>query len=248
MVLKALLTGCALLAIGCAGRPANEPVLRVAVASSLRFAMEALESSFEKALPEIEIEATYGASGAFFAQLENGAPFDVFLSADVEYPTALADRGLTASGSFLYATGRLVAWSPGDGMDGWQDPSIRKIAIANPRLAPYGRAAEEALQFLAVPTKGKLVLGDSVAQALHFAQSGAADVALVAESLLHAPQLADAGRSWPIPPKAYRPIAHAGVILSSSGKPAAAEAFRDFLLSPEGQTVLARLGFGPPES
>lgn len=210
--------------------------------------MGEIETAFETAHPEIAVEATYGASGAFYAQLESRAPFDIFLSADLEYPQALARNGLAAGDSFRYAAGRLVAWAPEDAARGLADPLIRKIAIANPRLAPYGRAAEEALRQLQIQTDGKLVLGDSVAQTLQFAQSGAADIALVAESLLHAPQLQGKGRAWPIPAEAHQPIEHAGVVLAWARDLAAAEAFRDFLLGAAGQEILSRYGFAPPES
>ena len=210
--------------------------------------MEELVEAFETVHPGTAVESTYGASGVFYSQLESRAPFDVFLSADLEYPEALARNGLTSGDSFRYAAGRLVAWAPADGADGLQDPTIRKIAIANPRLAPYGRAAEEALRYLEIDTDGKLVLGDSVAQALQFAQTGAANLALVAESLLHAPQLQGEGRSWSIPSEAYQPIEHAGVVLAGARDLEAAHAFRDFLLSAAGQEILGRYGFGPPES
>ncbi len=248
MKLRGMLIALGLIGWGCASAPVEQPPLRVAVASSLRFAMEALAPAFEKAHPKVKVEPTYGASGAFFAQLASRAPFDVFLSADVDYPAELTQKGLTQGESFRYAAGRLVAWAPADGAAGLDDPAIRKIAIANPRLAPYGRAAEDALASLGVDTAGKIVQGDSVAQTLQFAQTGAADIALVAESLLAAPELEGQGRSWPIPSKAYRPIEHAGVILSWTRDPAAAAAFRDFLLSPAGQEILGRYGFAPPES
>ncbi len=248
MTLRGLLVAIGLIGWGCTSAPVEQAPLRLAVASSLRFAMEELAPAFEKAHPGVPIKPTYGASGAFYAQLESRAPFDLFLSADLDYPAALARNGLSTGESFRYASGRLVAWAPSDGAAGLDDVSIRKIAIANPRLAPYGRAAEEALTFLHVDTAGKLVLGDSVAQTLQFAQTGAADIALVAESLLAAPELEGQGRWWPIPSEAYRPIDHAGVILNGAQDAVAAEAFRDFLLSPVGQEILGRYGFAPPES
>ena len=248
MRLHGLLLGLALAGLGCSSARVEEHTLRVAVASSLRFAMEELAAEFERGHPQIDLEPTYGASGAFFAQLESRAPFDVFLSADLEYAEALQRKGLTHGDSFRYATGKLAAWASENGADGLDDPSIRKIAIANPRLAPYGRAAEQALAHLGIETEGKIVQGDSVAQALQFAQSGAADIALTAESLLYAPQLQGVGRSWSIPTEAYEPIEHAGAILAWARDMAAAEAFRDFLLGPNGREILGRYGFAPPES
>ncbi|MBI1357671.1 MAG: molybdate ABC transporter substrate-binding protein [Acidobacteria bacterium] len=257
-MLRGLLIAVALCGLACSSGPGGGDKLAVAAASSLRFAMGEIETAFEQAHPAIDLEPTYGSSGAFFAQIESRAPFDVFLSADADYPQALEAKNLTRGRAFRYASGRLAVWAGEDSAAvgavdaaaALGDSAVRHVAIANPRLAPYGRAAEEALAHLGLTeaVRDKLVLGDNVAQTLQFAETGAADVALVAESLLRGSSDAPEGQSWPLPEGSYAPIAHAGAILTGAKDPAAAEAFRDFLLSAPGQAILARYGFGPPES
>ena len=231
--------------------------LRVAAAANLKFALDAGVSEFRKSHPDIDVKVTYGSSGNFVAQIENAAPFDLFLSADVEYPEKLAARGLTIPGSdFVYGFGRIVVWVrkessldiAGRGLSALAEPSVKKVAMANPRHAPYGRAAEAALQSLGVwdSVKEKLVLGENITQTAQFVQSGAADAGIVALALVLAPDMAAAGRWAEIPSSAYPPMPQGGVILKSAASPDAARAFRDYLLGPEGRAVLARFGFTLP--
>src|SRR5262249_17486467 len=157
------------------------------------FALDEVAQAFRERNPHIDAKITYGASGTFFAQLSNRAPFDLYLSADVEYPRKLVKEGLADHDSeFLYAVGHLVVWvprlSPVDveklGAKALLDPSIKKVAIANPRTAPYGRGATAALESLGVyqEVKDKLVLGENIAQAAHFVQSNSADAGVLALS------------------------------------------------------------------
>ena len=152
------------------------------------------------------MEIAYGSSGNFFAQIGNRAPFDVFLSADVEYPRRLVSAGIGPANSvFTYAVGRLVVWvpagSPLDPATALRDPRVKHVAIANPQHAPYGRAAQAALRSLGLyqSVEPKLVLGENIAQTLQFVESGAADAGIVALSLALAPPVRARGRYWEIP-------------------------------------------------
>ncbi len=233
--------------------------LRVAAAANLRYVLEEVVRAFRLRHPDVAVEVVYGSSGNFYAQVVNRAPFDLFLSADVEYPERLEAQGLTRPGSlFRYAVGALVLWVPRDspvevdrrGMEALRDPAVRRIAIANPRHAPYGRAAVAALKHFGLydAVADKLVYGETINQAAQFVQSGAADVGILALSLVLEPALRGGGRYWKMPAEAHPPREQAGVILRWARDPAAAQAFRDFLLSAEGQAVLAKYGYGKPGS
>jgi molybdate transport system substrate-binding protein len=239
------------------GAPARSAELRVAAAADLKFALDAVVPQFRKSHPDVDVKVTYGSSGSFFAQIESGAPFDLFLSADADLPARLEAGGRAIPGSeFLYAAGRLVVWvrrdSPldlaGRGVAVLADRSIRTVSMANPRHAPYGRAAESALKSLGLwdAVREKLVLGENVGQAAQFAQSGAADAGIVALSLAVAPEMASAGRWVEVPAAAYPEIRQVGVILKASASPGAAMSLRDFLTGAEGRALLARFGFGVP--
>jgi molybdate transport system substrate-binding protein len=242
----------ALLAAAACTHSREPQVLSVAAAADLRFALEELARGFRAAHPAVDLRLAYGSSGNFFAQIRNQAPFDVFLSADVEYPQLLARQGIGAPDSvFLYAVGRIAVWvpsaSPLDPATALQSATLRHLAIANPQHAPYGRAAEAALRSLGVydRVKDKLVLGENVAQALEFAQSGAADAGIVALSLALAPPVRGQGRYWEVPRSAYPKMEQGGVIVKDS--PAARD-FRAWMLSPEGARVLQRYGFSSTEN
>jgi molybdate transport system substrate-binding protein len=230
--------------------------LAVAAASDLRYAFADLAREFEAAHPGTRINVTYGSSGNFYAQLRNRAPFDCYFSADIDYPRRLAAGGLALDGGvFLYAVGRLVVWAPvrtpvdvaGLGIRALLDPAARRIAIANPRHAPYGRAAMAALQSLGVLAEAepRLVYGENVAQAAQFVQGGAADIGIIALALA----LRDAGRYWKVPLDAYPLMEQGGMITRWTREPDAARALRDFMLGVGGREVLQRYGFslpGPP--
>ena len=197
-----------------------------------------------------QLEIAYGSSGNFFAQIGNGAPFDVFLSADVEYPRKLAAKGIgVASSLFTYGAGRLVVWvpanSPLDPATALREGSWNHLAIANPQHAPYGRAAEAVLRGMGIYDRvaPKLVLGENVAQTLQFVESGAADVGIVALSLAVAPSTRALGRYWEIPLDTYPRMEQGGLLLKDTP---AARAFRDFLLSPPGRRILKQYGFYLP--
>ncbi len=238
-----------LLIAGCASAPS--PPLRVAAASSLRFALEEIAAEFQADRTTAPLDIVYGSSGALYQQIRNGAPFDLFLFADAEYPSRLAAEGFVLEGSqFVYAVGRLVLWRRGGEVDErtLADPTLRKVAIANPAHAPYGQAAAAALRSLGVYDRleDKLVLGDNVAQALHFVQSGGADLGVIALPLALAPTVE--GRYWELPRTAFPRLEQRGAILRAARDPAAAAAFRDHALSPRGRSILDRYGLTLPES
>jgi molybdate transport system substrate-binding protein len=230
--------------------------LSIAAAADLKFALDDLIKEFEGKYPATKVNVTYGSSGNFFAQFQSGAPFDLFFSADIAYPRKLAEVGLGADDVFLYAIGRIVVWVPKDspvdveklGIKALLDPSVRKIAVANPEHAPYGRAAVAAMKALNVydTVASRLVYGENIAQTAQFVQSGAADVGILALSLAVAPQMRNAGRFWQVPLDAYPQMEQGGIILKSSRNLEAARAFREFVLGGHGREVLERYGFYLP--
>ncbi len=237
------------------GTPAG--IVRVAAASDLQFALEEIVTGFE-ADTGIEAKTTYGSSGVFYQQLRNGAPFDLYLSADMQYPEKLVDEGLAESSDlFEYAVGRLVVWAPNgspvdpaEGVAAMAAPEVRKAAIANPEHAPYGVAAVAALQAAGVhdAIADRLVLGENVAQAAEFLQSGNADVGIIALSLALSPAMAATGEFAEVPLETFPTMRQGGVVVGSASNPSAAGALRDYLLSEPGRETLARFGFSLPPS
>jgi molybdate transport system substrate-binding protein len=235
---------------------APRPLL-IGAAADLKFALDEVLAEFGHAHPEHAAKATYGSSGTLFAQLDNGAPFDLFLSADARLPRELIARGKADPASlFVYAIGHLVVWVPREspvdlarlGARGLLE--VRKVAIANPEVAPYGAAAVAALQQLGVyeAVRGKLVLGENVAQAAQFVQSGAADAGVLSLSLALGAKMQEAGRFWEVPAEAFPRLEQAGVIRTGAANRAGAGQLRDFLTSAAGRAILARYGFAPPEA
>lgn len=228
--------------------------LRIAAASDLRFALDEALTGFRAANPGLKVDAVYGSSGNLFAQIREGAPFDVFLSADAEYARRLAGEGLSEP-PFPYAIGRLalvVRKETGLDPKGFGDllksPTIRRIAIANPAHAPYGRAAEAALRTWKVydAVKVKLVFGDSVSQAAQFMDSGAAQAGLIAVS--HARAKSSDLAFAEVPEGLHPPLDQSGVVLNRTTSMDAARAFQKYLTGPPGRAVLGRHGFGLPKS
>ncbi len=236
-----------LAATGCSR--SEKPDFLIAAAADLRFAMDEIAPQFQAAHPEVNVKTSYGSSGQFTRQIENGAPFDVFCSADAGYPRQLAKEGLALPGSeFVYALGSIVVWVPASspiqltGAQALLDPSIRHIAIANPEFAPYGKAAEAALRSLGIydEVKDKLVYGENVSQALQYVETGAADIGIVSQSL------AKGGRSWVVPPGDYPKMDQSGIIVKSTRNAALSQEFRTFLLGEQARSILKRYGFYLP--
>jgi molybdate transport system substrate-binding protein len=231
--------------------------IAIAAASDLNFAFKEIMAEFEKKTGHT-VKLSVGSSGNFYAQLSNGAPFDVFFSADIRYPKKLEEAGLAESGTlYMYAIGRIVVWvpkgSPIDvgvlGMKALQHPSVKKIAIANPKHAPYGRAAVAAMEHYKVydAVKEKLVLGENISQTAQFVQAGAADIGIIALSLAVAPAMKATGMYWEIPLDAYPRLEQGAVVLKAAKDLKTARAFLDYLKGPEGTAVFKRYGFFLPE-
>jgi molybdate transport system substrate-binding protein len=236
----------------------EKKLVRIAAASDLKFALEEVASEYEHAHQGATIQTTFGASGTLFAQLTHGAPFDLFLSADLKYPEKLVEQGQALPGSdFPFAVGHLVLWVPAKsevdleslGIQAVLDSRVKKLAIANPQLAPYGRAAEAALKSLQVYEKvvDRLVLGENIAQTAQFVESGAAEMGVLSLSLATSPALKNKGRYWRIPATAYPKLEQGGVILKACQNVQTAQDFQQFLTGPKGQQILHKFGFDAPE-
>ena len=237
------------------GMRAQGREIRIAAAADLKFAMGELSEQFE-GRTGTKVNVTFGSSGNFFSQIQNGAPFDLFFSADVEYPKKLEAAGLAEPGTlYEYAIGRLVIWTPADAKvdvtkEGWKsllDSSVEKIAIANPEHAPYGRAAVAALQKAGIyeSVKAKLVYGENISQAAQFVQSGNAQAGIVAMSLAVSPAMQD-GKRWEIPAEMYPAIEQGAIVLKDAKNKEAARAFLEFVKSAAGRAILAKYGFAAP--
>jgi len=231
--------------------------IAVAAASDLQSVMPEIAARFEKETG-IQVKLSFGSSGNFFAQIQNGAPYDVFFSADVDYPRKLEMVGLTEPGSlYQYANGKIVLWVPrgstvnvSRGLDVLLEPSVKKIAVANPAHAPYGQAAASALQRAGVwgRISSKLVLGENISQTAQFVQSGNADAGILALSLVLAPAMKDKGSYFVISPELYPPLRQAAVVLEGSAHREIARRFLDFLKTSEIQSLLKQYGFSTEEA
>lgn len=230
--------------------------LTIAAASDLQAALPTLVVRFEQATGRT-VRVTFGSSGNFFAQIQNGAPFDVFLSADIDYPRQLQEAGLTEPGTLTrYATGHLVLWTRRDsgidlrrGLEVLRAARVRRIAIANPAHAPYGRAAMAALRTAGLydAVRRRLVFGENITQAAQFAQSGNADVGLVALSVARAPAMQAAGTYVEIPHSMHPPIEQGAVVTASARDKTLARRFIEFLGRAESRAHLLASGFAAAE-
>lgn len=231
--------------------------ITVAAAADLQFAMQDVAAQFQKETGKT-VKVIYGSSGNFFQQIQNGAPFDMFFSANLEYAKKLEAGGLTDPGSYYpYAKGKIVIWVPNEskiglssGLQVLLNPAVKKIAVANPQHAPYGHAAVAAMQKENVyeEVKNKLVLGENISQTASFVVSGAADVGFVALSLALSPTMKDKGRYVEVPSGEYPPIEQACVILASSKNKDTARQFLSFIRTPAIGDVLKNYGFEVPDS
>lgn len=227
--------------------------ITVAAAADLNYALRDLAAKFEQQTGN-QVTISFGASGNLYSQIESGAPFDLFFSADADYPKKLAAASLVDSKSIrAYAVGHLVLWVPKQSpldpqklkMDLLTDSSVQRIAIANPQHAPYGRAAMAAIEHYGLKDKvgGKLVYGENISQAAQFVQSGNAQAGLIALSLAVSPAMKDTGKYWELPPDAYPELQQTAAIVSASKHKSAAQAFLDFVTSSAGAALLRQYGF-----
>src|SRR6202453_3293980 len=242
----------AVLAVSCISQLCIAQEITVAAAADLHFAMQDIAGHFEKQTGKM-VKPTYGSSGNFFQQIQNGAPFDVFFSANLDYAKKLEDAGLTVPGSYYpYAKGKIVIWVRNDskldlssGMQALLDPSIKKIAVRSEEHAPYGQAAVAAMQNVKIyeKVKDKFVLGENISQTASFVVSGGADVGIVALALALSPNMKDKGRYVEVPAGEYPPIEQACVILASSRNKETARQFLAFIKTPAIGDLLRSYGF-----
>ncbi|HEY1576771.1 MAG TPA: molybdate ABC transporter substrate-binding protein [Terracidiphilus sp.] len=233
--------------------------LRVAAAADLEPVLPPVLSQFEKDTG-IHVEASYQASAGLTAQIENGAPFDLFLSADMGYPKRLISAGLADPGGIgvsgepvNYANGTLVLWVRKDSslsapsIELLRNPGLRRLAIANPDRAPYGRAAVAAIKSLGLydQLRAKLVTAENIAQAAQFVDSGNADAGLISLTSALTPRLASSGRYFELPRNLYQPIQQGAVIIKRTTRRDDARKFLEYLLSAPIQAQLARVGLTP---
>jgi molybdate transport system substrate-binding protein len=238
--------------VGCLSHLCVAQEISVAAAADLQFAMEDIAGRFQKETGKT-VTPIYGSSGNFYQQIQNGAPFDAFFSANLDYPKKLEAAGFTEPGTYYqYARGKIVIWVPSgskldlsSGMKALLDPAVKKIAIANPQHAPYGQAAVAVMQQESIydKVKDKFVLGENISQTASFVVSGAADVGIVALSLALSPNMKGKGRYVEVPPGEYPPIEQACVILRSSKNKEAAREFLSFVKTPAMADVLRSYGF-----
>jgi len=227
--------------------------ITIAAAADLKFALDEIVMQFEKAHPADHVETIYGSSGKFQTQIRQGAPFDLYFSADIAYPRALKNEGFAASEAQPYAVGRIVLWSTSRDagrmtLADLADPAIRKIAIANPKHAPYGKRAEEALKASGVWEKveAKLVYGENVAQAAQFVQTGNAQAGIIALSLALSPELSKRGGYALIPDQLHQPLEQGFIVTKRAAGNPLAQAFARFMAGQEARTVMTRYGFVLP--
>src|ERR1700677_197355 len=239
------------LAVGFISQCAAQEIT-VAAAADLQFAMQDVAARYQKEAGKT-VKVIYGSSGNFYQQIQNGAPFDIFFSANLDYAKKLDAAGLTEPGSYCpYAKGKIVIWVRNDskldlssGMQALLDPSIKKIAVANPEHAPYGQAAVAAMQNVKIyeKVKDKFVLGENISQTASFVVSGGADVGIVALALALSPNMKDKGRYVEVPAGEYPPIEQACVILASSRNKETARQFLAFIKTPAIGDLLRSYGF-----
>lgn len=233
----------------CTGATAD--TLTVAVAANVQYAFDDIQAAFKKETGH-DLKPVYNSSGKFAAQIMNGAPFDVFLSADLEYPERLHKEGYTAAPPRVYAYGTLVLWTMKDiDLANWRatlaGPAVAKIALANPKTAPYGRETMKALAHFKLNEAlgGKFVFGESVSQTNQYIHSRAADAGFTAKSVVAAPEMQGQGKWIDLPKDAYQPIAQGIVILKhgQQNKPVLARQLHDFVLSGKSRAILERYGY-----
>lgn len=233
--------------------PALAQKLTIAAAADLKFAMAEVVDQFRATRPGANIEVIYGSSGKFFTQIKNGAPFDMFFSADIQFPKNLENEGFTAGPTRPYAIGRIVLWSlrPELGRMALKDlprAPIRRFAIANPQHAPYGLRAKEAMEHQGVwaAMEKKLVMGENIAHTAQFVDTGAADAGIVALALVLSPTMQGKGTWTLIPAEWHEPLEQGYVITRRAANNRLAAEFADYMASEPARAIMRRYGFVLP--
>jgi molybdate transport system substrate-binding protein len=229
--------------------------LSIAAAANLVYALGALDAEFSKGAPDVVVTTATGASGNLVAQIKNGAPFDVFLSADLDFPKALIASGQADRDTLTtFAVGRLVFWTTMPNVDvsdvaaAVRSPAIRRLAIANVTGAPYGRASKEAMERLGVwaDAQPKLIVGENISQTAQFIETGNVDAGFVALSLVLSPKLKDKGRWTEVPRNLYGSLDQGAVITAHGRGNPAALVYIDFLKGSAARRILESYGYGFP--
>ncbi|MBP2226762.1 molybdate transport system substrate-binding protein [Azospirillum agricola] len=248
-IVASLFVACSLLLSGAA----HADKITVAAAADLKFAMDEIAASFKEANAGHEVDVIYGSSGKFHTQIQQGAPYDLFFSADIGFARELATNGLAASDVKPYAVGRIVLWSGSRDatkmtLASLTDPTIARIAIANPKHAPYGKRAEEALRASGLWEKveSKLVLGENIAQTAQYVQTGNAEVGIIALALAVNPELAGKGGYWLIPDTLHEPLEQGFVITKRAAGNALAGRFAEYIGSTPARVIMVKYGFVLP--
>jgi len=224
--------------------------VNVAAAANLRYVLEEIKTAYVKQHPKAKVNLTFGASGMLVQQIQNGASFDFFMAADNEFPLKLKEKGLTTGSMTTYAFGKLAIYSTTLDVDKLglgvlKDPTIKKIAIANPETAPYGDRSVELLKSLKLydGLKSKIVLGENISQTAQFAFTGNAEIGFIALSLALAPEMAGKGNYYIIPKNLYKPIEQACILIKTQVLNTEASRFRKFVLSPETKGIWEKFGY-----
>ena len=239
--------------MGACLKSALAATVTIAAAADLTYCIEELNERYRKNHPDTELKVSTGSSGNFYTQIQHGAPFDVFLSADISFPKKLVCKGLADNSTLtVYAIGKLALWTAkpqtillDKGIEVVRDPAVKWIAIANPEFAPYGRAAKAALE-TAGPwneIQNRIVMGENISQTAQFVQSGNADVGFVALSLLYTPALKNVGHYVQVDPKLYPPLQQALVLTKTGAGNPAAKDYLQFLNSSDARVIFDRYGF-----
>jgi molybdate transport system substrate-binding protein len=224
--------------------------VKIAAAGNLRFVLNEIMEKYKSLNPNVEININTAATGTLFQQIINGADFDIFMAADKEFPDKLKQQGLTSGEVKTYAYGKLVLWSNSidvsKGIKKLLDQSIKRIALANPEVAPYGERAIECLKYYKIyeKVKNKIVFADNIAQAAQFAQTGNAEAGFLAMSLVISPEMK--GSYYQIDIKSYKPIEQAIVLIKKTKENPDAVKFMNFVLSKECKPVFEKYGFKVP--
>jgi len=226
--------------------------LTIATSANMQYAIHSLVSTFTRETG-IQCEVVVSSSGKLTAQIVAGAPYDVFVSADMKYPENLFNKGLTIAQPEIYAEGKLVLWSTNDeinpSIEILTNKQIKHIALANPKTAPYGSAAMEVMDYYKITesVKPKLVYGESISQTSRFITSGAAQVGFTAKSVVLSPHVNEPGKWIEIKSNTYKPIAQGVVVLNNRKEYLEqAKKFQDFLLSSVGKEILDKFGYNAP--
>lgn len=224
--------------------------ITIAAASDLKFAMDEVVAGFNQAYPAEQVDVIYGSSGKFYAQIQNGAPYDLYFSADINYAKSLVDAGFATGEVKPYAFGRIVLWSAT--LDASRmtladlsADNITRIAIANPRHAPYGKRTEEALRSSGLWNKveAKLVFGENIAHTAQFVETGNAQVGVIALALALSPQLANQGGYWLIPADLHQPLEQGFIITRRAADNALAQEFADYMSGTAARAIMTNYGF-----